>query len=100
MDPYVDFLSDGSLPTDVKEAKKVQRMSSRFWLSEDKKLYQHLFGGPYLLCLHPSKTIEFLAELYEGICGGHSEGGGEGEITSLPSHYSGILVAKYATRCG
>lgn len=72
LDPYVDFLSDGSLPTNAKEAKKVWRMSGRFWLSKDKKLYRHSFGGPYLLCLHPSKTTKFLAELYEGIYGGHS----------------------------
>ena len=39
MDPFVSFLADGSLLTDVKEAEKVQRTSSRFWLSEDKKLY-------------------------------------------------------------
>ena len=30
MDPYVSFLTNGSLPTDAKEAKKVQRTSARF----------------------------------------------------------------------
>ena len=40
MDPIISFLTDGSLPTKVKEAEKVQRTSSQFWLSEDKKLYQ------------------------------------------------------------
>ena len=30
LDPYVGFLSDGSLPSDVKEAKKVQRTSGHF----------------------------------------------------------------------
>jgi len=57
LDPYIVFLSDGSLPTDVKEAKKVRRTSAHFWLSKDKKLYWHSFEGPYLLCLHPSKTV-------------------------------------------
>lgn len=72
LDPYIAFLSDGSLLMDVKEAEKVQRTSTYFWLSEDKRLYRRSFGGPYLLCLHPSKTTELLIELQEGIYGGHS----------------------------
>ena len=67
------FLFDGSLPIDVKEAEKVWRTSAHFWLSEDKKLYQRWFGGPYL-CLHSSKTVELLSKLHGGICEGHSEG--------------------------
>ena len=39
MDLIISFLADGSLPTDIKEAKNVRRMSFRFWLSKDKKLY-------------------------------------------------------------
>lgn len=74
LDPYIAFLSNGSLPLDVKEAEKVQRTSARFWLSEDKRLYRHSFGGSYLLCLHPSKTVELLVELHEGICGDHLRG--------------------------
>ena len=74
LDPYIAFLSDGCLPTNVKKAEKVRRMSARFWLFEDKKLYWDSFGGPYLLCLHPSKIVELLTELHEGICGGHSGG--------------------------
>ena len=32
MDPYISFLSDGSLPTDLKELEKVRRTSAHFWL--------------------------------------------------------------------
>ena len=74
MDLYISFLSNGSLLIDSKELEKVRRMSTRFWLSKDKKLYQCLFGGPYLLCLHPNRVTELLAELHEGICGGHLGG--------------------------
>lgn len=74
LDLYIAFLSDGSLPNDIKEAKKVHRTVARFWLSEDERFYRQSFVGPYLLCLHPSKTAELLAELYKGICGGHSGG--------------------------
>ena len=72
LDPYVVFLFDGSLPMNGKEAEKMQRTSAHFWLSEDKKLYRCSFRGPYLLCLHLSKTVELLAELHKGICEGHS----------------------------
>ena len=47
-----------------KEAEKVRRTLVHFWLFEDKKLYRHSFGGPYLLCLHLSKIAELLAELH------------------------------------
>ena len=74
MDPYISFLSDGSLPTDSKELEKVRRTSTRFWLSEDKRLYQRSFGGPYLLCLHPNRVTELLVELHKAICDGHLRG--------------------------
>jgi len=34
LDPYIDFFSNGSLPTDAKEAENVRRTSSHFWLFE------------------------------------------------------------------
>ena len=33
-----------------------------------------LFGGPYLLCLHPEKVGELLAELHDRVCGNHVGG--------------------------
>ena len=72
--PLCSFLIDGSLPTDVKDAKKVRRTSARFLLSVDKKLYRRSFGGLYLLCLHLNGVAELLAELHEEICVGNSRG--------------------------
>ena len=40
LDPYVAYLSDGSLPNDIKEDEKVQRTTACFWLSEDGRLYR------------------------------------------------------------
>ena len=74
MDPFISFLADGSLLTNVKKAEKVQRRSFWFWLSEDKKLYRQSFGGSYLLCLHHNDVVGLLIELHEGICGSHSRG--------------------------
>lgn len=76
LDPcfFFFFFLDRSLPTDAKETEKVRRTLAHFWISEDKMLSRHSFGGPYLLCLHLSKATKLLAELYEGICGGNSGG--------------------------
>ena len=49
-------------------------MVARYWLLADRKLYWKSFGGPYLLCLHPKKVNELLAELYDGVCGSHIGG--------------------------
>ncbi|XP_023893521.2 uncharacterized protein LOC112005501 [Quercus suber] len=74
MDPIIEFLSEDRVPSDEKEANKVHRVAPRYWLSADRKLYRRSFGWPYLLCLHPEKVGELLAELHEGVYGNHVEG--------------------------
>ena len=74
MDPLVLFLKNDTLPEDKNEANKIRRKTSRFWLSEDSKLYKRSFSGPYLLCMHPDATELILEELHEGIYGSHTEG--------------------------
>ncbi|XP_030939729.1 uncharacterized protein LOC115964587 [Quercus lobata] len=53
MDPIILYLKHDTLPDDKVEAGKIRRKSTRFWLSEDSKLYRRSFSGPYLLCVHP-----------------------------------------------
>lgn len=48
MDPIVDFLAEDHLPNNEKEAERIHRTATRFWLSKDRKLYQRSFGGLYL----------------------------------------------------
>ena len=55
MDTIVDFLAEDHIPDDKKEANRVRRIASRYWLLVDRKLYRRSFEGPYLLCLHPGK---------------------------------------------
>ena len=74
MDPIIEFLAKDRVPDDENEANKIRWVACRYWLSADRKLYRRLFGGPYLLCLHPGKVSELLAELHEGVCGGHAGG--------------------------
>ena len=74
MDPLVLFLKENILPMEKAEANKIWRNVSRFWLSEDQKLYKCSFSGPYLLCVHPEASELILEELHEGICGSHTGG--------------------------
>ena len=74
MDPLILFLKNDILHEDKNEADKIRRKASRFWLSEDSKLYKRSFSGPYLLCIHPDATELILEEFYEGICGSHTGG--------------------------
>ena len=74
MDLIIDFLAEDRVPDDEKEANKIRRVASRYWLSADCKLYQRSFGGPYLLCLHPEKVNELLSELHDEVCGSHVGG--------------------------
>ena len=74
MDLIIEFLTEDRISDDESEANKVCRAASRYWLSTDRKLYRRSFGGPYLLCLHPGKVDELLAELHEEVCGGHAGG--------------------------
>ena len=74
MDPIIEFLAEDRVSDDEREANKVRRMASRYWLSTDRKLYRRSFRGPYLLCLHPRKVNELLAKFHEGICGSHVGG--------------------------
>ena len=74
MDPLVSFLKDDTLPEEKSEAKKIRRKASRFWLSEDHKLYKFSYSRPYLLCIHPEASKLLLEELHEGIYGSHIGG--------------------------
>lgn len=74
MDPIVEFLAENHLLSESKEADKVGRISTRFWLLEDHRLYRRSFGGPYLLCLLPTKVNELLAKLHEEVYGSHVGG--------------------------
>ena len=74
MDPIIEFLAEDRVPDDESEANKIRQITSRYWLSADRKLYRRSFRGPYLLCLHPEKVNELLAEFHEGVCGSHVGG--------------------------
>ena len=74
MDSIIQFLREDALPKERIEADKIRRKATRFWLSENQKLYKRPFSGPYLLCIHPEMIESLLEELHKGICGSHTGG--------------------------
>ena len=74
MGPIVRFLKDDILPEEKSEAEKIQRNAPRFWLSKNRKLYNHSYSGPDLLCIHPEALELLLEELDERIYGSHIRG--------------------------
>ena len=91
MDPIIEFLAEDRMPDDKSEVNKIRQAASRYWLSADRKLYRRSFGGPYLLCLHPRKLYELLAELHKGVCWPCRRA-----FAGTPSHDTRILVAEDA----
>ena len=74
MDPIIDFLAEDRVPNNEKEADRVRRVATRYWLSTDCKLYQRSFEGPYLQCLNPDKVNKLLTKLHERVCNSHVGG--------------------------
>ena len=70
MDPIWDYIIDGSLPDDPKEATKIRARSARF-TNHKGSLYKRGFFTPILKCI-ARKDIEYvLREMHKGICGNH-----------------------------
>ncbi|XP_039140528.1 uncharacterized protein LOC120277749 [Dioscorea cayenensis subsp. rotundata] len=68
--PFKKFLTDGELPSNTLEAKKLKMRAARFTLIND-VLYKKVFSMPLLRCLHKQDAEYALAEVHEGICGQH-----------------------------
>ena len=72
MDPILDYINDGTLPDDPKEAAKIRVRSSRF-TNHKGSLYKRGFFTPFLKCIAGEDTEYVLREVHEGICGNHIE---------------------------
>ena len=70
MDPIWDYLIDGHLPDDPKEAFKIRAMSARF-TNHRGSLYKRGFFTPILKCIAGKDADYVLSEVHEGICGNH-----------------------------
>ena len=72
MDPIWDYLVDGTLPSDPKEAFKLRARSTRFTFHRG-TLYKRGFSAPILKCVGKEDANYILKEVHEGICSNHIE---------------------------
>ncbi|XP_077250484.1 uncharacterized protein LOC143889954 [Tasmannia lanceolata] len=71
MDPIIQYLKDGTLPEDRKEARRIT-VKSALYILKGEVLYKRSFSWPLLKCLRPTNADRAMAEVHEGICGDHS----------------------------
>ena len=72
MDPIWNYLVDGILPSDPKEASKLRTRSARFTIHRG-ALHKRGFSTPILKCVGWEDANYVLREVLEGICGNHIE---------------------------
>ena len=70
MDPIWDYLIDGRLPDDPKEASKLRTRLARFTIHKG-SLYKRGFFTSILKCIIGKDADYALREVYEGVCGNH-----------------------------
>ena len=70
MDPILDYLIEGLLPNDQKEASKLRSRSTRFTIHRG-ALYKRGFFTPILKCIAKEEADYVPREVHEGICGNH-----------------------------
>ena len=70
MDPIWDYITDGHLPDDPKEAAKIRTRSARF-TNHKGSLYKRGFFTPILKCVAGKNTEYMLREVHKGVCGNH-----------------------------
>ena len=72
MDPIWDYLIDGLLPDDPKEASKLRTRSAKFTIHNG-SLYKRGFFTLILKCITEKDADYILREVHEGVCGNHIE---------------------------
>ena len=70
MDPIWDYLIEGLLPSEPKEAAKIRTRSARF-TNHRGSLYKRGFFTPILKCIAAKDADCVLREVHEGVCGNH-----------------------------
>ena len=70
MDPILNYLRDGSLPLDRKEARSIIYKAANYSII-DGVLYKRGFSFPLLRCLCPEDELRVLEDLHVGECSNH-----------------------------
>ncbi|KAI5348609.1 hypothetical protein L3X38_001496 [Prunus dulcis] len=64
-DPIIDYLTNGNLPTDKFEARKVQQKAARYYMHKN-KLIRRSYFGTHLTCIKYHQTLEVLCKIHDG----------------------------------
>ena len=73
MDPIVQYLTMGVLPTDTSAARQIKCMAPHYTLVNE-RLYKRSFTLSLLKCLLPSEAKYALQDVHDGLCDNHLEG--------------------------
>ena len=73
MTPYRRYLTDGILPAEPGDGKRIKRNFARYTLI-DGTLFRHGFTHPILTCVSSDECTRIMSELHEGICRSHVGG--------------------------
>ncbi|GJZ63183.1 reverse transcriptase domain-containing protein [Tanacetum coccineum] len=71
MTPIIDYLKDGNLPGDIKEARKLRIKARQYELLEG-ILYKWSFLKPWLRYVGPLQADYVIKEIHEGSCSMHA----------------------------
>ncbi|GJR32241.1 reverse transcriptase domain-containing protein [Tanacetum coccineum] len=71
MTPIIEYLKDGTLPDDRKEASKLRIKARQYELLEG-VLYRRSFLKPWLRCVGPLQADYVIREIHEGSCSMHA----------------------------
>ncbi|KAI5322920.1 hypothetical protein L3X38_031992 [Prunus dulcis] len=71
MSPIYLYLTNGTLPEDKTQARKLRYPSARYTVIND-VLYKRGYTTPYLKCLTAEQGEYILREIHSGVCGDHS----------------------------
>jgi len=74
MNSLVDYLRDGTLPLDFKEANCIQKKPQWFLLYERDPLQEGICRTAILRCTTREERRKTLEEIHEGECGAHIRG--------------------------
>nr|GEX09871.1 reverse transcriptase domain-containing protein [Tanacetum cinerariifolium] len=86
MTQLVDYLKEGILPEDEKEARKLRHKARQYELMKG-VLYRRSFLTPWLRCVGPLQADYVMREIHEGSCSPFPEGPGNVKILIVAMDY-------------
>ncbi|XP_062100058.1 uncharacterized protein LOC133805927 [Humulus lupulus] len=84
--PIIDYLRDGVVPTDKREARRLVYKAAWYTLV-DGILHKRGFSVPLLRCVNEEEAVKVLYEIHEGECGNHASGPSTAQKATRQGYY-------------